>query len=135
MDRKEFLKQLGVGAVMACAGCSMLSCGSNDPEPKVNFTLDLKTTTSLSTVGGFILKNGIIIVQFDTDQYVAFNKACPHQGTTVAYKSTDKKFVCPNHGSEFDISGNLTKGPSLSGLRRYNTELNSTEKTLRIFSS
>lgn len=140
MDRLEFIKQLGIGTFLTCAGCSLVSCGSHEPEPVVDFTIDLKDPTSvaLTTIGGTLSKNGVLIVQYQADQFLAFNQACPHAGTAVKYQKTSTNFLCPNHQSEFDIDGNVTKGPATTGLRKFNTELKVTvdpeTKKLRIFS-
>ena len=126
MKRNEFIKTLGMGTLAACAGCSLLSCGTNEPEPKVNITLDLSSTqnAALANVGGSLIRDGIIIVQYETDKFVAFNRACTHQGTPINYQSTEKKFKCPNHGSEFDLlTGNALTGPATVALRSYTTEL------------
>lgn len=140
MDRLEFIKQLGMGTLLTCAGCSVISCASNEPEPVVDFTIDLKDPklAALDTVGSTLSKNGVLIVHYQTDQFLAFNQACPHAGTAVKYQKTTTNFLCPNHQSEFDIDGNVTKGPATAGLRKYNTELTITTdpeaKKLRIFS-
>jgi cytochrome b6-f complex iron-sulfur subunit len=115
MNRAEFIKQLGLGTLAVCAGCSVTSCGTNEPEPKVNFTLDLSKTENASLAA-------------------AFNRACTHQGTPINYQTAKKNFKCPNHGSEFDLTGKAITGPATVALRSYTTELTvvNTTKQLKI---
>lgn len=42
----------------------------------------------------------------------AFAPNCPHLGCGYRWSSTDKRFKCPCHGSEFDIAGAVMGGPS-----------------------
>lgn len=136
MERSEFLKHLGTGALLVCTGCSIISCGSNEPEPVINFTLLLSENPALAAVGGSIARNGILIVQYEEDKFVALNRACTHQGTPVNYQTAQKNFRCPNHGSEFGIDGKVLTGPASVALRQYNTELivEAGVKSVRIFS-
>jgi Rieske Fe-S protein len=46
------------------------------------------------------------------------SKVCPHAGCNVDYSEKDTKFVCPCHGSEFDINGNVTQGPAKENLEK-----------------
>lgn len=45
------------------------------------------------------------------------SKVCPHAGCDVDY-SPEGKFVCPCHGSEFDISGKVIHGPATENLEK-----------------
>jgi nitrite reductase/ring-hydroxylating ferredoxin subunit len=37
---------------------------------------------------------------------------CPHLGCRYDYHAASGKFRCPCHGSEFDLAGNVLKGPA-----------------------
>lgn len=137
MERSEFLKYMGTGTLMACAGCSFVSCESNDdptPTAGVDFTLDLTlaSNSALLNVGGSLSKDGIIIAKISTSEFTAVNRACTHAGTDVNYRSTPQDFLCPNHGSVFDKNGAVKTGPATRALAKYNTEL--TGNNLRVFS-
>ena len=137
MKRSEFIIQIGTGTLAVCAGCMLVSCGSNEPEPKIDFKLDLSLAenAALTVVGGTLSKDGIIIVQIDLDKFIALNQACTHQGTAVSFRGSSKKFVCPNHGSEFDQDGQVLTGPATAALRKFNTEIleESGKRMLRVF--
>ncbi len=67
---------------------SLLSCGTSDdgnttlPNVPVNETVFLNTTVDLQVVGGSTVISGgisgIIIYRFSTDQFLAWDRACPH---------------------------------------------------------
>ncbi len=134
MDRSEFLKYIGTGTLIACAGCSLVSCGGDDPGPSVDFTLDLtlSANAALQTTGGSFSKDGVIVARISGTEFTAVSRACTHQGTNVNYRSTQQDFLCPNHGSIFDKNGAVKNGPASSDLKKYNTEL--TGNNLRVFS-
>jgi cytochrome b6-f complex iron-sulfur subunit len=138
MDRKEFLKQVGTGAailfVPACLN-GLSGCSSKDAVPaaptNVNFTLDVSSGT-LSANGGYLVKNGVIVARTSSGSFLAVSAACTHEGTTIQYQASPNNFRCPNHGSTFNSSGQVTLGPASKALAQYNTELSGT--SLRVFS-
>jgi cytochrome b6-f complex iron-sulfur subunit len=140
MNRSEFLQLMGTGTLLACAGCSLVSCSSSDdPSPgsnnnPVDFSLDLSLApnSALTNVGGSLSTNGIIIARLSSTDFTAVDRACTHQGTLIDFRPASSDFLCPNHGSQFSSIGAVTKGPATRALRRYNTEFNGT--LLRIFS-
>ena len=136
MNREEFLKQLGVTALLTCTGNVMFGCSSqSDPAPaNADFTLDLSSSqySTLNTVGGSVAANGIIIARLSTTEFVALSRACTHEGTAINYRSSQKDFLCPNHGARFSTTGSVLAGPANSSLRKYNTTLTGT--SLRVFS-
>lgn len=139
MDRKEFLITSGKIAVFTVASTCFFNCGSNSSDSinaptNVDFTIDLSTQEGqpLSNVGGSVYKNGIVIARVSQSQFTALSQACTHQGTTVNYEPGSSRFHCPNHGSNFDINGNVINGPASRNLTKYNTTLNG--NSLRVFS-
>lgn len=122
---------------VACACGQLISCSSksNDPAPTgIDFTLDLTlaANAALTADGGSISQQGVIVVRVSAGNFVAYERSCTHQGTPVNYETASKNFVCPNHGSTFDINGSVTKGPATKALTKYNTSL--TGNSLRVFS-
>jgi cytochrome b6-f complex iron-sulfur subunit len=136
MNREEFIKQLGVAALLTCTGSSILGCSSQaDPAPSnADFTLDLTSSqyAALNTVGGSVAANGIIIARLSTTEFVALSRACTHEGTAVNFRSSQNDFLCPNHGARFSTTGSVLEGPARSALKKYNTTLTGT--SLRVFS-
>lgn len=130
MERSEFLAQLGVSLAAVCAGCSIASCGgskSQDPSPKpptgsgelINVNLD----DELKNIGEFKVKSGVILVRLSSgnaaNAFSAVQVACTHEGTAINYNATQGKFICPNHGSQFGINGNVLVGPAAVALKKY----------------
>ncbi len=58
-----------------------------------------------------------LVIQHTSDNFVAFDAICPHEGCTVAYQAKSDIIACPCHGSEFDSeTGALIQGPATYGL-------------------
>ena len=149
--RGQFLKQLGLSgaSLMAiyCMGTTMSSCSSkkDDPSPvapstggttstKIDFILDFTTAdfSKLKTAGEFAIKGSVIVVN-SLGTYVALSKVCTHEGTTIDYRKDSNDFLCPNHGSEFNIDGTVKKSPAASSLKTYKTEVQDSGNKLRVF--
>lgn len=141
MTRQEFFKLAGFGAAAAVvlpaciAGGLVTSCRDEGDVPaaptNVDFTVDV-STGSLSTNGGYIVKNGIVIAKTNTGGFLAVSAACTHEGTNVNYNASGNNFICPNHGAQFSSTGTVTKGPASKSLTVYKTTL--TGNTLRVYS-
>ena len=56
-------------------------------------------------------------------QVTAFSPLCTHLGCAYRWQTEKKSFVCPCHGSEFDIRGEVTTGPATRPLDRYVTKI------------
>lgn len=62
-----------------------------------------------------------IVVQLTKGSFVGYDAVCPHAGCTVGYAPSQKLFVCPCHGSEFQIAtGEVISGPAPRGLTPLN---------------
>ncbi|MGE5680190.1 MAG: ubiquinol-cytochrome c reductase iron-sulfur subunit [Bacillota bacterium] len=139
MDRKSFLLTSGKAAAFAALSTCFLQCSKdnsnsiNAPQ-NVDFTIDLSTPEGqvLNNVSGALYKNGIVIARISQTQFTALSQACTHQGTTVNYEAGNNRFHCPNHGSNFDVNGNVINGPASRNLTKYNVTLNG--NLLRIYS-
>lgn len=132
MERIEFLKTLGTGAMAVCAGCSLVSCEAESVAP-VDIVIDisLPDNASLQAVGGSLIKDQVIVARVTSLEFVAVAKACTHAGTTIAYVHSGSRFNCPNHGSNFSLSGGVQNGPATQPLKQYGTEF--TGHILRVF--
>jgi cytochrome b6-f complex iron-sulfur subunit len=115
MDRKDFL-------FSACAACgvttALMFLDSCSKDNNVNFTIDLTlaANAALAHTGGSVINGNVIVIKTSTG-YEALSLICTHQGCTVNY--TGSGFVCPCHGSTFNINGGVTGGPAPSNLPQY----------------
>ncbi len=50
---------------------------------------------------------------------VALYKVCTHLGCLYNWNNQESKFICPCHGSQFEIDGNYIKGPAPRSLDRF----------------
>lgn len=145
IDRKDFLKQVGMGFGAIMLMNCLQSCSETeipDPDPmvntnKVDFSLDITATgnTKLLTKGGFIVVSDkkIIIARTIADTWIAVSSACTHQGTTIDYRPSSNDFLCPNHQSTFSATGAVTKSPATSDLKKYNVTFSANTNIIRVF--
>lgn len=145
IDRKDFLKQVGVGFGAIMLMNCLQSCGETelpDPDPnnntgKLDFTIDISASgnTALLTKGGFLVigDKKVIIARTLADTWLAVASACTHEGTTIGYRSATNDFRCPNHGAEFSATGAVQKGPAASALKKFNVTFTANNNSLRVF--
>ncbi len=159
INRGQFLKNLGLStkALMAfyCLGTVTACSTDDDPTPSgstgntggntdtgitgtstgnsINFTINLSNTTysKLKTAGEFAIIGDVIIANA-SGIFVALSKKCTHQGTTIEYRKDQGDFKCPNHGSEYTLSGVVQKGPTTTDLKMYKTALSADKNSLII---
>ncbi len=129
MDRKEFLSLLGMGAGAITIGACLNACSKTPvvaAPPTVNFNLDLTqpANSALTTLGGYMYANGVIIAKTNQGAYIAVAEICTHQGSTIIYQSSIDDFFCPSHGSTYAPNGKVVQGPSVTNLKQYTTQLN-----------
>ena len=59
----------------------------------------------------------IFIVTTDNDMF-CLSPVCTHLGCQVTWFRPESRFLCPCHGGQYDINGNVVAGPPPSGLSR-----------------
>lgn len=131
MNRYEFLKSMGfTGAALMAA---LTSCvkpedtyvpvtridGSTSTTPVVPVTpttnissitnpllkIDLATST-LKTVGAYIIQSNIVVAQVSAGAYAAVTNLCTHEPKRkVIYDKNASQFYCTDHGATFDLKG------------------------------
>lgn len=150
MERSEFLAKFGITMAAVCAGCGLAACGSKGSDPSPGgvdvggatpppttgsgnlFTVDLGS--QLTSIGSSKSQSGVIIVRIadgnDPGSFTAVQVACTHQGTAINYNTSQQKFICPAHGSEFSKSGAVLVGPASTSLHRYTVSVDGTTLTV-----
>jgi len=146
ISRKEFfVKSAGAIAVISASGfinTIITSCSSNPTSPTTSATLKTIQGTVVNneisiTIASSPIENkntralveynsgGAILVEHNSDDtYAALSGICTHQSCVITdFDGTNNVFVCLCHGSQFDLSGNVKKGPASSKLRSYNTRV------------
>jgi len=147
MQRRTFLKTTGAAVACACLASTGLSQAMEklmaQPLPPDSYRiegnkliLDLSKVPKLQETGGSASleadKKKIIIVHPAEQDYKAFMNKCTHMGSSLAYKPQDGFIQCPLHGSRFDMSGKVLKGPAKTPIAQFKTTLNKSELTVEL---
>ncbi len=138
MNRWQFLKNMGLSGAaifaLTCTGASLGSCTNEDDPPPtptgVDFTLDLSAPENapLSAIGGFIIKNKVVVATVSAGSYVAVTQICSHEGNPgITYKASAMEFVCSVHGARFNKEGQGINPNGKNNLKVYKTNLTGTK--------
>lgn len=121
MQRLNFLKAIILTFSFLFIGNILSSCKRDNPNPYVNFTLDLNenTNSALRMPGGSVVSNGAIIVSY-SNSYIAFSNSCTYDGCGISYSSISNHFICSCDGSEFDIHGRFLYGTPSPNIPKFN---------------
>jgi Rieske Fe-S protein len=98
-------------------------------EDTLEFNLEQSPFDKLKVVGGSVAtqgnsfdSNGILLFRQSESIILAFSRRCTHAGATLnAFSNGSSR--CSSHGSEFNLSGEPTKGPASSKLDQYIVEI------------
>jgi Rieske Fe-S protein len=123
IDRRRFLVTCAAGAcALAATGCASLA---THPVTALNgvVRLSLADHPDLARPRGSvrILPTGerdpLYVLALGDNRFAAVSPVCTHRGCTVDLQ--DEHLVCPCHGSTYDRSGAVLRGPAEQPLRRY----------------
>ena len=154
--RRDFCRAACVASLGALAATALQACGggSNNPnDPNGNFTgfpvlpsinatvangaatFTIDAASPLANPGSAALVTSAIgsmlVVRNDAATVTAFTATCTHQQCTVN-TFQGGTFQCPCHGSQYNTSGAVTRGPAPSSLRRFNATLNNNVVTITV---
>ena len=142
MKRREFIGEACRFAVLCSSplllstlqSCEDVNNESNDDFNNINedtleFNLEQSPFDKLKVVGGSVAtqgnsfdSNGILLFWQSESIILAFSRRCTHAGATLnAFSNGSSR--CSSHGSEFNLSGEPTKGPASSKLDQYIVEI------------
>lgn len=129
VSRREFLGQgasgAALGASLTIAGLAAAATG-NKGEPQKVVALPFDEYRELAKVGGSAAAElpdhtEVLVAHVEPDRFVCVSLRCTHANCKVAYDAKGKKFVCPCHGSSFDLDGQPLGGPARKPLARFET--------------
>jgi len=70
------------------------------------------------TVSAFVAGK-FYLARLEDGGFLAMSRRCTHLSCTVPWVSSENKFICPCHSSEFDIRGNVINPPAPRALDIY----------------
>jgi nitrite reductase/ring-hydroxylating ferredoxin subunit len=116
-DKRFFLKSLlfllaALAAVMGAGGLgrfAFFKIGKSKTREVPKDVLDrlqLNTPLHVPDAGAWLLKRK------EPEQLMAFDDRCTHLGCRQKWNPARGLFECPCHGSEFDLGGNVKRGPA-----------------------
>ena len=120
---------LTLGAAFQACGGSSTSASSAPPLPTVsgtlagrNLSITIDAASPLATVGGaatITASTGTYLVARTAQSTLtAVTAVCTHEGCAVS-GIANSLYVCPCHGSEFNLTGGVVQGPATSPLRQF----------------
>lgn len=126
-DGNGLTRRQALAAAAALCGFGAIAATSTGvAQASGTLRVQLSKYPELKKVGGIALVgslNGasIAVVRTSRTRYVALDRRCPHEGGIVSQSGS--QWVCPLHGSRFDIDGDKVSGVTPTGLRRLKTSL------------
>jgi Rieske Fe-S protein len=120
LTRRVFLRV--VGATGACAGVGCEDSGGNVDVLSADLDVLLSEHSGLADLDKSVFIDAglvapISITRTATDEFMVTGTECDHQHCGVTRSGAG--WVCPCHGSRFDLDGKRTKGPANGGLTVY----------------
>lgn len=120
------------GSMLEGCGGSPTSPSNAPPLPTVNgtqigggVTLAVDASSPLSAVGSAALMQtsigDFLVAHTAQNAFVALTAVCTHQTCTITGFAS-QTYVCPCHGSTFDVNGRVLGGPAPAPLRQYPTQ-------------
>jgi cytochrome b6-f complex iron-sulfur subunit len=148
MHRRAFLSDIGLTMAAACTAC-LAACskgddhggltnpnnppGGGNTNTTVNFNVALDT--QILNVGDFVINGTVIVTRLaaanEVASFSAVSAKCTHQGGTLGFDNSIGKYVCPNHGSQFNPNGSVAQGPAAIALKTYTITLNGTTLNIK----
>lgn len=122
-DKRIFLKSLlfllaALAAVMGAGGLARFAffktgkSKAREVPKDVLDRLQLNTPLHVPDAGAWLLKRK------EPEPVMAFDDRCTHLGCRQKWNPDRGLFECPCHGSEFDLEGNVKRGPATRPMPR-----------------
>jgi cytochrome b6-f complex iron-sulfur subunit len=123
VSRRDFLKLarnglLWLSAALGLGGLFHFLDYDPNPAPKTEF--DLGSAKNYPPGSRTLLANVPAMLIHTKSGFSALSLTCTHLGCTV--EQNKDEFVCPCHGSHFDLNGKLLHGPAAKPLASLHIE-------------
>lgn len=104
-------------------------------ESNSSVVLAIGAASPLATTGSAALvqtqSRYLLVARASQDAFTALTGICTHQTCTITGYS-NQSYVCPCHGSRFDLNGQVLAGPAPFALRQYATQFANDELTISL---
>ncbi len=124
MNRKKFLKSLGLVAAVGISPAILESCAAvmylnySTKEDKIVVRKTDFNGNQFGLINAANLPAPIYLRNTGADTYIALLTLCTHKGCLVdAYYD---RLSCPCHGSEYSYSGEVLSPPAVNALTKFN---------------
>jgi len=144
-SRREFCTHACHAAAAVAIGSVLQGCGGGGGNPSgpsippstplavINgtvagsaITVSVDGASPLAAVGGAALVRSsagdVLTYRTAQDAFAAVTAMCTHEACTITGLN-GQTYVCPCHGSQFNITGSVLSGPATRSLRTYATSL------------
>jgi cytochrome b6-f complex iron-sulfur subunit len=132
--RRALLHGIGVAAASLVILESCAQQGSGLPPATTSSCsggtcIDLSDSANadLANPGGAMLvdiaSDTVIVIRTSATEVIALSAICTHAGCSMDFDAARERLTCPCHGSEFDETGAVTKGPARVPLKVYTATL------------
>ena len=120
-DRRQFFKTL-----LGVLGFGIAALRGGIARAK-KLALNIDKVPSLSKVGGSakvkLAGKEVLLIRSAPSEVRGISPKCTHQNCPVKYNAKTGKVDCTCHGSSFDLSGRVLRGPATENLKTYATSL------------
>lgn len=120
MQRRKFVKVCSLSTLGLLAGCKTNTVKTltvvNDQNEAVVKLSDFAQAQHV-VIDHPDSRYSVAIFRSEQGEYVASLMECTHQSCQLGV--VENRYVCPCHGSQFNSSGRLIKGPAEEDLQRY----------------
>jgi Rieske Fe-S protein len=140
IERRKFLESACKACLLAGAGIlisELSACGPSENIVKLPVILNTVRVPLSSFVNDsprIVRPSGwffnIAIRKTATDQYEALLLECTHQQNQLNVISNGYK--CPFHGSQFNLDGQVVKGPAELPLRKFQTSIDQGQLVIQL---
>ena len=130
-SRRSFLNKiwLALGAVASIEAVAILSTFFKPRKQERNIA-DEQTLFTAGSVENFepgsvsaFVRGKFYLARLDDGGFLAMSRRCTHLSCTVPWVSSENKFICPCHSSEFDIRGEVANPPAPRALDLYDVQI------------
>ncbi len=135
-NRRDFLKTslktIAVGSIALSAldVKKLFAEAEADNTSTAAKVISLSDYPELASVGGNTSIGNLFISRTGDSKFLTLSLLCTHKKCSVDY--TGSGFECPCHGSTYNSSGKVTKGPATKNLKSYKNTYNADNNTLTV---